>query len=104
MSNVAESRKMHDEMIKDVTNELQNTLIRKNHDYGDSFSKRFERHGLLSALIRIEDKFARFDNLIDKQKEADESIEDTLLDLAGYSILTIIELRKNRYKGDSKEK
>lgn len=67
---------------------------RKNKDYGDSFGVSVEKYGLISALTRMSDKFNRAENLI-LNKEADvkyESLLDTLLDLATYCLMTVVEL------------
>lgn len=67
----------------------------KNSDYGNSFSKQFEEYGLVSSAIRLEDKFLRFKNLIKNEAQVkEESVEDTLLDLANYAIMSVMELRK----------
>lgn len=44
--------------------------------------------------IRLGDKFNRFKTLSkgSEQKVSDESIRDTLLDLANYAIMTVMEL------------
>jgi len=81
--------------IEAICNEVRDLLIRKNHDYGDSFSKQFEKYGILSGLIRKDDKMRRLETLISgEQAQVAESIEDTLLDDIGYGILTLVELRK----------
>jgi Domain of Unknown Function (DUF1599). len=84
------------ELIEEVCNEVKDLLIRKNHDYGDSFSKQYEKYGLLSGIIRMDDKMARIENLLKSDSKVDESIEDSLKDLAGYAILTIVEMRKQK--------
>ena len=73
----------------------------KNIDYGDSFGKSFEEWGMPMPCIRLTDKLNRLCSLTknSSQKVQDESIEDTLKDLANYSIMTLIELR--RLKGRS---
>jgi len=69
---------------------------KKNADYGSSFSKLYEEFGLQSATIRLTDKLNRLKSLtINKQQVKDESIKDTLIDLANYAIMTLIELDKN---------
>lgn len=68
---------------------------KKNRDYGDSFGETFKKFGLISAVIRISDKVNRLVSLSTKDAEVDESIEDTLLDLASYSVMTLIELRSD---------
>ena len=77
--------------------ELTNTYRKKNADYGNSFSRAVEKYGLVSALTRISDKFNRLESLIlpKEQDVKDESVQDTLLDLANYCIMTGMEIRKN---------
>lgn len=81
----------------EYTNYLANVLQQKNLAYGDSFSKSLDEDGLLVLKIRLGDKFNRISSLIkrDELKENDESLEDTLLDLAGYSILGLKYLKEH---------
>ena len=72
-----------------LVNNLYATYRKKNHDYGDSFGKSCDKYGLIAAIVRMNDKVNRFAQLIDKDSEVQESIQDTLLDLANYSIMTI---------------
>ena len=83
-------------MYETITNDMLNTYKSKNNDYGDSFGTSVNKYGLIAALTRISDKFNRLENLIltHNQKVKDESLEDTLLDLASYCIMTAIELKK----------
>lgn len=78
----------------EVCQELNDLYIAKNSDYGDSFSKTFEVFGITAPLCRIYDKVNRLVELnkSSNQKVKDESIRDTLIDLANYTILTIMEL------------
>lgn len=89
------------EVHKKIIDEIHETYQKKNADYGNSFEEQFKEYGLLSAVIRLDDKLRRLKQL-NKQdaKVKDESIEDTLLDLANYSIMTVMELRK-KTKGES---
>lgn len=74
---------------------LRATYLSKNQDYGDSFGKQFEEYGELSAAIRLEDKLQRFKQLMKNPAQVkDESKIDTLLDLANYAIMTVIELEE----------
>lgn len=77
--------------FKEFTDQLAETLLEKNQAYGDSFTKSVDEDGLLVLKIRLADKFNRISELIKngKFKENDESLEDTLLDMAGYSILAL---------------
>ena len=73
--------------------ELNRLYARKNHDYGDSFHLTFEKWGLPMAAIRLGDKLQRFETLIrEESRVQDESIRDTLIDLANYAIMTVMEL------------
>lgn len=81
--------------ICDALNELYS---KKNHDYGDSFHRSFEKYGLDAACIRLNDKMNRLEFLSRISKDDiqvfDENIRDTLMDLANYAIMTIMELDK----------
>lgn len=61
----------------------------KNHDYGDSFSQSIQSYGPIAGLTRISDKFHRLESLILKgeQKVQDESLKDTLVDMANYCVM-----------------
>ena len=86
-----------DNKFLEYTNHLADVLNQKNLAYGDSFSKSLDEDGLLVLKIRLGDKFNRISSLIkrDKLKENDESLEDTLLDMAGYSILGLKYLKEH---------
>ena len=82
------------EIHKHICNSLNDLYKRKNHDYGDSFGKQYAEYGIVSSAIRLEDKLNRFKNLIKNEaKVKDETIEDTLLDLANYAIMTVVEMK-----------
>ncbi|WP_202970047.1 DUF1599 domain-containing protein [Caenibacillus caldisaponilyticus] len=82
-------------LFRQIANEIADILERKNHDYGDSFGELYREFGDISSAIRLTDKLKRFRTLIDKERRVDdESIEDTLRDIAGYAILTLVEKRK----------
>ncbi len=72
---------------------LNEIYRRKNADYGDSFGETFRKLGIISAVTRITDKVNRLQSLcVHKAQVHDESVRDTLLDLANYSIMSVIEL------------
>lgn len=77
--------------FKEITDKMLETYKRKNHDYGNSFDKSLDKFGLVAAVVRMGDKMNRIESLINKEtKVKDESIKDTLLDLASYSIMTLM--------------
>lgn len=82
------------EMHKALCEELNRIYEKKNHDYGDSFHQTFLEEGMAMPRIRLSDKLSRFKALTRKggQEVNDESIRDTLLDLANYALMTAMEL------------
>lgn len=69
------------------------TYIKKNMDYGDSFSKSYQEFGLVAPVVRMSDKVERLKSLSKAEAQVkDESIRDTLLDIANYAIMTVVEL------------
>lgn len=75
--------------FKKYTDDLAETLLAKNKDYGNSFDKTLEKYGLIALAIRLDDKLSRLASLIKSgtQEVKDESLKDTLQDIAGYAIL-----------------
>ena len=61
-----------------------------------------DKFGLVVIPIRLSDKFNRVCQLIKhgKLSENDESLEDTLLDMAGYSILGLKYLKEHENEGN----
>ena len=85
-----------------ISRELTELYERKNADYGDSFGKSYAEYGLAMPCIRLEDKLNRLKNLTlrsGKQQIAEESIRDTLMDLANYAIMTMIEIDREKGAG-----
>lgn len=81
------------EHFENIISEMLELYKTKNHDYGDSFGETYQKLGLISAVTRISDKVNRLQSLCTKeQKIYDESIRDSLIDLANYAVLTLIEL------------
>ena len=88
-----------------VCNELNALYSRKNADYGDAFHASFMDEGMAMARIRLGDKMTRFKNLSrsNAQMVSDESIRDTLIDLANYAIMTVMELDNLEQEGADHE-
>lgn len=93
-----EKQERADEKLKRFRNLTERMALlyeNKNADYGDSFGETYRRLGLVSAVTRIQDKCNRLCNLAvnkGRQRVEDESIRDTLVDLANYAIMTLIEM------------
>lgn len=81
--------------FRTITESMAATYERKNADYGNSFGESIAEFGAVAGIVRIGDKFNRLKNLIKNpgtQRVNDESIADTLLDMANYCIMLKIEL------------
>lgn len=79
--------------------ELNDLYEKKNRDYGDSFHLSYLEEGLAMPRIRLGDKFNRFKTLsknLESREVQDESIRDTLLDLANYAIMTVLEMESEQ--------
>jgi len=85
---------VHEELCKKL-----NSLYRaKNPDYGDSFYYIRKKHPN-AILIRLEDKFRRVEAILENpelRNVKDETIEDTLFDLACYALMEITERRMEK--------
>lgn len=79
---------------KEICGQLNNTYIAKNIDYGNSFGDMFHELGIITAVTRIGDKYNRIKALVKNGAALvkEESIKDTLLDMANYCIMTVIEM------------
>lgn len=83
--------------IDDIFQNLKDILISKNKDYNDSFHDIFMEYGLESTYIRLTDKLNRLKYLAKHDaKVKDEKVIDTFYDLINYSILTVLELKKQK--------
>lgn len=80
-----------------ICEELNALYEKKNHDYGDAFHLSYLEEGMAMSRIRLGDKLNRFKQLSknpDSQAVNDESIRDTLIDLANYAIMTVLEMEE----------
>jgi hypothetical protein len=82
--------------FKNIANELCDLYEKKNKAYGNSFGDTYKKLGIISAVTRISDKYNRLCNLATNPNidNLGESVEDTLKDLAAYSIMTLMEIHK----------
>lgn len=85
--------------FKAIVDEMVATYEKKNHDYGDGFGISVRKYGLIAALTRMSDKFNRIENLIlgAENKVPDESIMDSLKDLACYAVMTVMAIEDNNF-------
>lgn len=82
--------------FREIAEAMADLYEKKNKDYGNSYSKSIERYGAVAGLVRISDKFNRLENLMlnGECEIKDESIKDTLIDLANYSIMLYMEVEE----------
>ena len=85
--------------MKEAHDELLSIFEKKNADYGNSFEESLEKHGIIAAIVRMEDKMGRLNSLTkkgSKQKVSDESLVDTLKDLSNYALMTAVWLEEEK--------
>lgn len=87
-----------------ITNSMSELYIKKNSNYGNSFSKLYEELGPVAGLVPLHNKLNRATNLVKGGKNDFESLEDTFIDLANYAIMNLIELRRRKGEDDNEEK
>jgi hypothetical protein len=57
-----------------------------------------DEFGITASVVRMSDKMERLKSLTKKKTQVkDESVKDTLLDLANYAIMTVMHLNKEKY-------
>lgn len=79
---------------KELCNKLNEIYELKNRKYGNSFSKTYKEYGPAMLCIRLDDKLGRAKQLLlhNEAGTEDESVIDTLLDLANYAIMGVMEI------------
>lgn len=92
------------EKFKALTTEMADTYERKNADYGDSYGESLNEFGIIAGVVRMGDKFNRLKSLSKNQRRRvkDESLRDTLLDLANYAIMSVMWLDGQPTKDNAK--
>lgn len=83
-----------------ICDELKELYQRKNADYGDSFANARE-HIPGYTQGKLYDKLNRFLNLSrngEQTAQVDESLDDTLMDLANYAIMELAERRLEKMR------
>ena len=96
----------YEQKYVDIINKLKETFFKKNHDYGSSVKKNYDKfesygknEGLKYVFGRIAEKHDRLENLIygdHTNQVIDESLMDTLLDMANYAILAAVSLDEHK--------
>ena len=88
-----------DSTFESILKDMLSTYKAKNKDYGNSFSKTLDEFGLVASAVQLSHKMERAKTLVKSQAMVkDESIEDTILDLAVYAVLTLAWMREGNLK------
>ena len=94
-----------------IQDKLVNIYAKKNHDYGDSFNEGCNELGVGYAFSRIFDKTKRFQTLAKgimnnnlSIEVQDETIEDTIMDLANYCMMYLAWKDKHICVGEAEAK
>lgn len=90
------------ERFKQLTGEMVALYARKNKDYGDSFTEMYREWGPMYPLSRMQEKLRRATQLMrtGEAQVTEEKVADTLIDLANYALMTIMEIKEGN--GESK--
>ena len=94
--------KKNEQMYQSIVNQAYELFEMKNKDYGNAF----KQYGAKGLFILMAGKIKRLEQLLWKNEEPqvkNESIEDTLLDLVNYAIMTLICIRENNWDGSENE-
>jgi hypothetical protein len=84
-----------EQLFKLLQQRMFEVQAKKGRDYGEEKDglRNLRRRGRKGVVARMGDKLTRLENLIESGREPevkDETIEDTLIDLANYCLLLII--------------
>ena len=84
-----------------LANEIAELVEKKDKDYNHAFSKTLKEYGNVAYFLRVDDKLNRLKNLMlnNNSAEINESIEDTLKDIIGYTLLMLKEIKGENKKG-----
>ena len=90
----------HKATFESVLDEMKELHAKKDKDYGSAFHKSFEEFGVTAGVVRLNDKMERVKSLVKNGKAEikDESLLDSLEDLACYAVMLYVEL-KNKDNG-----
>jgi len=86
--------------VRELLDEAGNLLLRKQMDYGPTNISKAPGGPINGLRVRIHDKIARINNLIDKGVDPqNESLRDSFIDLLNYSAIAIMVL-ENKWPSD----
>ena len=80
---------LNHERLQELFDSVCNILLEKNQEYGNSWFNILDEYGLIPFELRIQDKIERFK----QQSKKGLDSTDTLMDIAGYAMLTLYYLK-----------
>ena len=81
-----------------ILKSMDETHTRKNSDYGDAAYKGYKKYGDYYFLVQLHNKLTRLENLTvnnKSQQVKEESIDDSLLDMANYAVMYLESRHRN---------
>ena len=87
--------KVEESDIVTIAKEIAELVEKKDKDYNSAFSKTLKEYGNVAYFLRIDDKLNRLKNLMlnNNNPVVNESVEDTLKDIIGYTLLMLKEIK-----------
>lgn len=73
---------------------------KKNQDYGNAFGQLFNEYGLNLSIMHLHEKLNRIKSVHKNNSANNESIKDSLIDMANYAIMTIVELNNQELQNN----
>lgn len=88
--------------LEEIMENCLDLYKKKNADYGNSFAEVYKELGFESGLVQILHKVNRIKGIYNKGKAdvENESIRDSLIDLANYALMTVVEMELENNKED----
>lgn len=89
--------------FRSIVSDMADLYEKKNRNYGNSFGDLYQTLGPIAGLVPLHNKLSRITNLIRGGHNDFESVEDSIVDLASYAVMNLIELQifnEKDIKGD----
>jgi hypothetical protein len=80
--------------FNNIVYEMASLYEKKNQDYGNAFGELFNEYGLNYSIMHLHEKLNRIKSVHKNNNANNESIKDSLIDLANYAVMSIVELNK----------
>lgn len=82
--------KTFNQAARQIGEQVADLVTAKQHDYGPKNILNCPVGVHTGILVRMYDKFARLNNLLDKDDPKNETLEDTWLDIMGYALIGLM--------------